>query len=80
MRVTSRPKIIRILGMPKVPNTIYAIDLHRATHISAGNQTPCFVQFRVKLVRFMEQACHTYLPLSKVMTVSNLHFQYYNKR
>ena len=23
----------------------YAVDLHRATHISAGNQTSCFLQF-----------------------------------
>ena len=50
-RVTSRQKRIRVLSMPKVPNTIYAVDFHRATHISAENETPCFVQFRVKLVR-----------------------------
>ena len=29
----------------QVPNTTYAVDLHRATHISAGNQTTCLVQF-----------------------------------
>ena len=27
MRVTPRPKLIRVLSMPKVPNTIYAADL-----------------------------------------------------
>ena len=37
--------------MHKVPNTIYAVDFHTATDISAGHETPCFVQFRVKLVR-----------------------------
>ena len=25
--------------MHKVPNTIYAVDFHKATHISAGNKT-----------------------------------------
>ena len=54
MRVTYRPKLIRVLSMPKVPNTAYAVDLHRATHISAANQNPCFVQFRVKLMSFTE--------------------------
>ena len=51
MSVTSRPKLVRVLSMPQVPDTIYTVDLHRATHISAENQTPCFVRFRVKLVR-----------------------------
>ena len=51
MRVTSRPKLIRVLSMHRVPNSIYAVDLYRATHISAGNQTPCFIQCQVKLVR-----------------------------
>ena len=44
-------KTYRVLSMPKVPNTIYSADFHRATHISTGNETSCFVQFRVKLVR-----------------------------
>ena len=51
MRVTSRQKLIRVLSMSKVPNTIYAADFHRATHITTWNETPCFVQFWVKLVR-----------------------------
>ena len=54
MRVTYRTKLIRVLSMPKVPNNIYAADLHRPTHISAGNETPRFVYFRVKLIRLME--------------------------
>ena len=33
MRVKSRQKLIRVLSMPKVPNTIYAVDFHTATHI-----------------------------------------------
>ena len=48
-RVTSRQKLIRVLRIPKVPNTIYAVDFHRATRIIAGHETSCFVQFRVKL-------------------------------
>lgn len=29
---------------------IYAVDMYRDTHINAGNQTLCFVRFRIKLV------------------------------
>ena len=49
--VIYRPKFIRVWSMPKVPNTIYIVDMYRATHISAGNQTPSFVRFWAKLVR-----------------------------
>ena len=45
MRVTPSPKLTRVLSMPKVSNTKYAVDLHGAIHISPGNQTPCFEQF-----------------------------------
>ena len=29
----------------------YAVDFHRATYISAGAQTPCFIWFQIKLVK-----------------------------
>ena len=29
----------------------YAVDFHRATHIIAGAQTPCFIWFQIKLVK-----------------------------
>ena len=50
MSITSRPNLSEFWEYSN-PNTIHVVDLQRATYISAGNQTPYFVRFRVKLVR-----------------------------
>ena len=48
---TTTPKPITVPSMPEVPNTIHAVVLSRVSNVELENWKPCFIQFRVKVVR-----------------------------
>ena len=79
MRVTSKPKLIRALSMPKVLNTIYAVDFLRATH-KCRKSNPIFCTVSSQIGEIYGISLSYYLPVPKLMTALNLRFQYYNKR